>query len=168
MFTPPEHGSRKVLGGKKCGQFPCKPGFLCGASVKITPINPAIQFQNRAPPLKWCPKGKRASYAPSPLLLSLCVCIFPPVPDFGLRPVKTRPKTGLSCPPESDAPRSFLFAPPPFPQPTCSCSVHVLRFSLFLSHPPPPSPYVGLITWWYRISGFTPSLACAKARWVLF
>ena len=35
------------------------------------------------------------------------------------------------------------------PSPSCSLT------------PPPPSPYVGLITCWYRISGSTPAFACA-------
>ena len=44
--------------------------FPCGASLKMTPINPVIQFHDRTPPLKWCLKGKRASCAPSPPLTS--------------------------------------------------------------------------------------------------
>ena len=104
--------------------------------MKFTPINPVIQFQDRAPPLKRCLERKRASYAPRPSLLSKCVFILPPVPDFGLHPVQTRLRSGVSRPPESDAPRSFVFAPPPFPQPTCSSCVHVLSIALLL--PPPP------------------------------
>ena len=41
---------------------------------------------------------------------------------------------------------------------TLSCS---------LTPPPPPSSYVGLTTWWNRISGSAPSFLCAKARWVV-
>ena len=46
-----------------------------------------------------------------------------PFSDVGLHLVKTRFRTGLPCSPEEDAPRNFLSAPPPFPQPTCSSSV---------------------------------------------
>ena len=102
-----------------------------------------------------------------PVMLFALVCphycfFHRPKPSQDCTIAKTRLRTGGSLFLQSDTSSSFLHTPSPSPQPTSSRSV--LAPSHMLTHSASPCPYVGLITWWYRISGSTPPLSCAKAR----
>ena len=127
--------------------------------MKITQTNPVVQFRDRAPPLQWCLKGKRSSCASGPFVPSQWLYCSSS-PQF-FTTLGKNPLQDLSSLLPSIRCSRFFFPPPPCPQPTCSINVHVLSYSLLLSH------YVGLTTWWNRISGSAPSLLFAKARWVV-